>query len=157
MALQVLSVTHAEEQSPGPSCAVRPGVVFRLLDDEVRTEAPAHRTGLRRQLMSRPDTRLLSTRHPNLSVSEPERPWRAAADRGVKIHLQTTEWSGRMAGGRRGLVAPQNTFLENIVRRSNGKDEHGTLSWEIYTLKLNLSLYHRRINCPWVCLIKPID
>nr|KAF6397018.1 hypothetical protein HJG63_009695 [Rousettus aegyptiacus] len=25
-----------------------------------------------------------------------------------------------MAGGRRGLVAPQNTFLENIVRRSNG-------------------------------------
>jgi hypothetical protein len=27
-----------------------------------------------------------------------------------------------MAGGRRGLVAPQNTFLENIVRRSNGKD-----------------------------------
>ncbi|XP_014882229.1 potassium voltage-gated channel subfamily H member 1-like [Poecilia latipinna] len=24
-----------------------------------------------------------------------------------------------MAGGRRGLVAPQNTFLENIVRRSN--------------------------------------
>lgn len=30
-----------------------------------------------------------------------------------------------MAGGRRGLVAPQNTFLENIVRRSNGKDENG--------------------------------
>lgn len=27
-----------------------------------------------------------------------------------------------MAGGRRGLVAPQNTFLENIVRRSNGKN-----------------------------------
>lgn len=26
-----------------------------------------------------------------------------------------------MAGGRKGLVAPQNTFLENIVRRSNGK------------------------------------
>lgn len=26
-----------------------------------------------------------------------------------------------MAGGRRGLVAPQNTFLENIVRRSSGK------------------------------------
>ncbi|KAK2503921.1 hypothetical protein MC885_007838, partial [Smutsia gigantea] len=24
-----------------------------------------------------------------------------------------------MAGGRRGLVAPQNTFLENIVRRSS--------------------------------------
>lgn len=24
-----------------------------------------------------------------------------------------------MPGGRRGLVAPQNTFLENIIRRSN--------------------------------------
>ena len=24
-----------------------------------------------------------------------------------------------MAGGRRGLVAPQNTFLENIIRRSS--------------------------------------
>lgn len=32
---------------------------------------------------------------------------------------------GRMAGGRRGLVAPQNTFLENIVRRSNGKSRAG--------------------------------
>lgn len=30
-----------------------------------------------------------------------------------------------MAGGRRGLVAPQNTFLENIVRRSNGKGRVG--------------------------------
>lgn len=27
----------------------------------------------------------------------------------------------RMHGGKRGLVAPQNTFLENIVRRSSGK------------------------------------
>ena len=27
----------------------------------------------------------------------------------------------RMPGGKRGLVAPQNTFLENIVRRSSGK------------------------------------
>ncbi|CDQ71869.1 unnamed protein product [Oncorhynchus mykiss] len=26
-----------------------------------------------------------------------------------------------MHGGKRGLVAPQNTFLENIVRRSSGK------------------------------------
>lgn len=33
----------------------------------------------------------------------------------------TTAWAAVMAGGRRGLVAPQNTFLENIVRRSNGK------------------------------------
>lgn len=28
-----------------------------------------------------------------------------------------------MAGGRRGLVAPQNTFLENIIRRSNSQRE----------------------------------
>lgn len=27
----------------------------------------------------------------------------------------------RMHGGKRGLVAPQNTFLENVVRRSSGK------------------------------------
>jgi hypothetical protein len=27
-----------------------------------------------------------------------------------------------MPGGKRGLVAPQNTFLENIVRRSSGKE-----------------------------------
>lgn len=27
----------------------------------------------------------------------------------------------RMHGGKRGLVAPQNTFLENIVRRSSGE------------------------------------
>lgn len=26
-----------------------------------------------------------------------------------------------MPGARRGLVAPQNTFLENIIRRSNGQ------------------------------------
>lgn len=26
-----------------------------------------------------------------------------------------------MHGGKRGLVAPQNTFLENIVRRSSGE------------------------------------
>jgi hypothetical protein len=29
-----------------------------------------------------------------------------------------------MAGGRRGLVAPQNTFLENIIRRSNQQREY---------------------------------
>ena len=28
-----------------------------------------------------------------------------------------------MPGGRRGLVAPQNTFLENIIRRSNSQRE----------------------------------
>lgn len=37
-------------------------------------------------------------------------------------HCPVSRWGGvGMAGGRRGLVAPQNTFLENIVRRSNGK------------------------------------
>lgn len=29
-----------------------------------------------------------------------------------------------MPGGRRGLVAPQNTFLENIIRRSNSQREY---------------------------------
>lgn len=46
-----------------------------------------------------------------------------------------------MAGGRRGLVAPQNTFLENIVRRSNGKDEdcYGALNRGISAVKLILA------------------
>lgn len=59
---------------------------------------------------------------PAASVSR-RQPWRAAAGRRA-IYLRTPECGGRMAGGRRGLVAPQNTFLENIVRRSNGKDEN---------------------------------
>ena len=29
-----------------------------------------------------------------------------------------------MPGGRRGLVAPQNTFLENIIRRCNNQREY---------------------------------
>ena len=29
------------------------------------------------------------------------------------------QFLSKMAGGRRGLVAPQNTFLENIIRRSS--------------------------------------
>ena len=29
-----------------------------------------------------------------------------------------------MPGGRRGLVAPQNTFLENIIRRSSSQREY---------------------------------
>ena len=29
-----------------------------------------------------------------------------------------------MPGTRRGLVAPQNTFLENIIRRSNGQRKY---------------------------------
>lgn len=32
-----------------------------------------------------------------------------------------TPTDSRMPGGKRGLVAPQNTFLENIVRRSSGE------------------------------------
>lgn len=59
---------------------------------------------------------------PAASVSR-RQPWRAAAGRGA-IYLRTPDCGGRMAGGRRGLVAPQNTFLENIVRRSNGKNEN---------------------------------
>lgn len=30
-------------------------------------------------------------------------------------------YQAEMPGGRRGLVAPQNTFLENIIRRSNSQ------------------------------------
>ncbi|XP_031339675.1 potassium voltage-gated channel protein eag-like [Photinus pyralis] len=32
-----------------------------------------------------------------------------------------------MPGGRRGLVAPQNTFLENIIRRSNSQPDSSFL------------------------------
>lgn len=46
-----------------------------------------------------------------------------------------------MPGGRRGLVAPQNTFLENIIRRSNSQRE--------YT-KFNLIRSHVRHAC-FVC------
>lgn len=34
-----------------------------------------------------------------------------------------------MPGGRRGLVAPQNTFLENIIRRSSSQRECRALSF----------------------------
>lgn len=52
---------------------------------------------------------------------------------GKRLCLALQE-DGRMAGGRRGLVAPQNTFLENIVRRSNGRIRSGPvrLCW-VYT------------------------
>lgn len=38
----------------------------------------------------------------------------------------------RMPGGKRGLVAPQNTFLENIVRRSSGKSV--SYAWQSFGL-----------------------
>jgi len=62
--------------------------------------------------------------------SEPaEREWESTSTslrilryvKAVKRLCHSHQEHGRMAGGRRGLVAPQNTFLENIVRRSNGK------------------------------------
>lgn len=46
-----------------------------------------------------------------------------------------------MPGGRRGLVAPQNTFLENIIRRSNSQRKY-----------LNISIY-----LFFVCIYKKID
>lgn len=48
-----------------------------------------------------------------------------------------------MAGGRRGLVAPQNTFLENIVRRSNGKRCIWISVSQVFCF--NGRLYHRRL------------
>lgn len=45
-------------------------------------------------------------------------------------------WPAVMAGGRRGLVAPQNTFLENIVRRSNGKT-HRHIQSSAHTKRLS--------------------
>ena len=33
-----------------------------------------------------------------------------------------------MPGGRRGLVAPQNTFLENIIRRSNQQRKYKSIT-----------------------------
>lgn len=53
-----------------------------------------------------------------------------------------------MAGGRRGLVAPQNTFLENIVRRSNGKVP--VLSVYIYLNGDNVSVVW---NVSWWCAV----
>lgn len=46
-----------------------------------------------------------------------------------------------MPGGRRGLVAPQNTFLENIIRRSNSQRKY--CKWPIlsFYLPIALSLY----------------
>ena len=41
-------------------------------------------------------------------------------DTGVQDHSSEEE---SMPGGRRGLVAPQNTFLENIIRRSSSQRE----------------------------------
>ena len=40
-----------------------------------------------------------------------------------------------MPGGRRGLVAPQNTFLENIIRRSSQQRK--------YNVKYQLGVYWR--------------
>lgn len=37
----------------------------------------------------------------------------------------------RMPGGKRGLVAPQNTFLENIVRRSSGESAAWVGGWGV--------------------------
>lgn len=52
-------------------------------------------------------------------------PSRQTAERGCDPHQDHRAARSfrtlRMHGGKRGLVAPQNTFLENIVRRSSGE------------------------------------
>ena len=40
------------------------------------------------------------------------------------------QFPSKMAGGRRGLVAPQNTFLENIIRRSS---QQRKIQWSSFT------------------------
>ena len=40
-----------------------------------------------------------------------------------------------MAGGRRGLVAPQNTFLENIIRRSSQQRKLYFFFWSCFSGK----------------------
>lgn len=52
-----------------------------------------------------------------------------------------------MHGGKRGLVAPQNTFLENIVRRSSG--EFFDLTWKQELMDVDLacqSRYHAELH-----------
>lgn len=48
--------------------------------------------------------------------------WRGEWDGGRHV-TPRSQASGGMPGGRRGLVAPQNTFLENIIRRSSSQRE----------------------------------
>ncbi len=47
-----------------------------------------------------------------------------------------------MPGTRRGLVAPQNTFLENIIRRSNGQRMY--INLELIAWYLKIDSVHRR-------------
>jgi hypothetical protein len=47
-----------------------------------------------------------------------------------------------MPGGRRGLVAPQNTFLENIIRRSNSQRKFQFIKLNIeYYVNKNVDFY----------------
>ena len=62
----------------------------------------------------------------------------------------------RMAGGRRGLVAPQNTFLENIVRRSNGRFGSDGPVWSRRSGPVQLGLFMAGLLCEivsWFCSV----
>lgn len=53
----------------------------------------------------------------------------------------------KMPGGRRGLVAPQNTFLENIIRRSNSQRKYLRFSFLSFFL---CRFYHSYTHlCVW--------
>lgn len=64
----------------------------------------------------------------------------------------------KMPGGRRGLVAPQNTFLENIIRRSNSQRKY--IRFSIFFLFVHSLFFWipldstitciRLQNCKWV-------
>lgn len=62
----------------------------------------------------------------------------------------------KMPGGRRGLVAPQNTFLENIIRRSNSQRKYLRFSFLSFFSLPILPLIHafmcvvRLRNCKWL-------
>lgn len=63
----------------------------------------------------------------------------------------------KMPGGRRGLVAPQNTFLENIIRRSNSQRKYIRFSslffsavfFHSYTIGYTHTRIVRLRNCKW--------
>lgn len=47
-----------------------------------------------------------------------------------------------MPGGRRGLVAPQNTFLENIIRRSSSQRESPHSPFVLASVSLFFALFN---------------
>lgn len=51
----------------------------------------------------------------------------------------------KMPGGRRGLVAPQNTFLENIIRRSNSQRKYNIFFFTA-ALTISVNFFSQQLN-----------